>query len=77
MGIRVDGFSMSFTTSSDGEGRGCARNLALICVHVFCLNAEARTPLFSVMKKDALCGSWKVTGKLSVPASSTRLLILT
>lgn len=77
MGMWVDGFSVSFTTSSGRGGRGRARNLALICVHVFCLNAEARTLLFSVMKKDARCGSWTVTGRLSVPASSTCWLVLT
>lgn len=51
--------------------------LALILVPVFCLNTGASTLPFSVMRRDALWGSWEVTGQLSVPASSTRLLRLT
>ena len=77
LGVRAHGFSMSFPTSS-GRGRGgCVWNISLTCVPIFCLNAGARTLPFSVRRKDALCGSWEVTGQLSAPASSARLLILT
>lgn len=61
--------------ASLGRGRGrCVWILSLTCVPTFRLNAGARTPPFSARRKDALCGSWEVTGRPSVPASSARLL---